>query len=189
MYWKCLPQHESMRRRGLLVVDPDLLGLMCKIVHLSVRKLHALLHRQQICTFLCLSGEPKPTTSDESATYFLLATTVVVAFVILVSGDQVVQLWVGGLVGNVAGDPFLDPLQYHVIIILPSHGGTIYPQEDVVVWCSPGLVLLLEKVVSNTFPFRITVQKKSEKISSTLRWDPQYTTSQSGSCHSRCSPF
>ena len=129
-----------------------------------MRKLHALLHRQQICTFSCLSGKPKPTTSDESATYFLLATTVVVAFVILVFGDQLVQPWVGGLVGNAAGDPFLDPLQYHIIVILPCHGGTIYPQEDVAVWCSPGVVLLLEEVMGNStqcFPFRITVRKKS----------------------------
>ena len=69
---------------------------------------------------------------------------------ILVSGDQLVQLWVGGLIGNVAGDPFLDPLQYHVIVILPCHGSTIYPQENVVVCCSPGLAVLLEEVVGNS---------------------------------------
>ena len=87
--------------------------------------------------------------SDESATYFILATTVFVVFVILGFGDQLVQPWVAGLVGNAVGYPFLDPLQYHIIVILPCHGDTIYPQEDVVVWCSPGLVLL-EKVVGNS---------------------------------------
>ena len=140
------------------------------MVHLSVRKLHALLHRQQICTFSCLSGEPKPT-NDESATYFLLATTAVVAFVILVFGDQLVQPWVGGggLVGNAAGDPFLDPLQYHIIVILPCHGGIFYSQEDVVVWCSPGLVLLLEEVVGNSTQCFSIQDRSSEEVVEFLR--------------------
>ena len=86
-----------------------------------MRKFHALLHRQQICTSSCLSGKPKPTTSDESATYFLHAMTVVVAFVILVFGDKLMQPWFGGLVWNAAGDPFLDPLQYYIVVTLPCH--------------------------------------------------------------------
>ena len=47
-----LLQHEEER---VVIVDPDLFGGSCKI---AVRKLHVLLHRQQIS---CLSGEHKPT--------------------------------------------------------------------------------------------------------------------------------
>ena len=77
-------------------------------------------------------------------------TTVVVALVVLVFCDQFVQFWVTGLIGDTTGDPFLDPLQYHIVVVFTGHRGTIDPQEDVVVWCSPGLVLLFEEVVSNT---------------------------------------
>ena len=66
----------------------------------------------RFCTFSCLSGEPKPTTSDESATY-TLAMTVVIAFVILVFGDQLVEPWVGGIVGNVAGGSNAIPHHHH----------------------------------------------------------------------------
>ena len=121
-------------------------------------------------SLVCL-GNPKPTVSDENATYFLLARTVVV---ILVSGDQLVQPWVGGLVGNAAGDPFLDPLQYHIVIILPCHGGTIYPQENVVVWCSPGLVLFIEEVVGNSTQCFSIQNHSSEEVVKFLRKFPQH---------------
>ena len=71
---------------------------------------------------------------DESATDFLLSMTVVVALVVLVFCDQLVQFWVAVLVGDTAGDPLLDPLQYHIVVVFAGHRSTVYPQEDVVVW-------------------------------------------------------
>ena len=107
---------------------------------------HAFLHRQQCGLITCLSWKTKPAASDERVLHSFPSPAVVVALVELVLGDQLVQLWVAGLLRYAAGDPLLDPLQYHISVVTPGHGRTFYPQQDVVVRCSAGLVLLVEVV-------------------------------------------
>jgi hypothetical protein len=62
----------------------------------------------------------------ESFTFFR---AVVVALVVLILGDQLLVAWDD------------DPLLQYYVVIFASYGGTFYPQDDMVVWCSPGVVL------------------------------------------------
>ena len=108
------------------------------------------------CTFSCGTVlcvpprtalvETKPAASDERVLHSFPSPAVVVALVELVLGDQLVQLWV---LRYAAVDPLLDPLQYHISVVTPGHEGTFYPQQDAVVRCSAGLVLLLVEVVGH----------------------------------------
>ena len=110
-------------------------------------KLHALIHREQSCTFTRLPGKPKPTACDGSASSDSLpALTVTVALVVLVLGDQPVQLWIAVFLWYTTADPALDKLEYDVFIC-PRYWGIFYPQEYVIVWSTTRLVLLLVKVL------------------------------------------
>ena len=82
---------------------------MWKIVHFPVGQLHALVHREQSCSFTCLSGKPKSAMSEERVLHPFLSLAILVALVVLVFGDQLVQLWVAGLLRDTAGDSLLDP--------------------------------------------------------------------------------
>ena len=53
------------------------------------------------------------------------------------------QVGIGLLVGQPTGDPFLDPRQYRLRIVLSDDGGVSDPQEHVVVWSATYLVYLL----------------------------------------------
>ena len=92
--------------------------------------------------------ESKPAARYESAFNPFPPSTVIVALVVQVLRDQLVQLGVAVFLGNMASDPLLNPPQYHVIIVFTCHRSTLYPHQYVVVWGSTGLVFLLEEVVS-----------------------------------------
>ena len=72
-------------------------------------QLHALVHREQSCTFTCLSGKLKSATSDEHVLHPFPLLAILVALVVVVIGDQLVELWVAGVLGDAAGDSLLDP--------------------------------------------------------------------------------
>ena len=111
-------------------------------------KLHTPVHREQSGTFTRLTWKPKPTACDESASPDSLpALTVTVAFVVLVLGDQPVQLWIAVFLWYTTADPVLDKLEYDVVVISSRYGGIFYPQQYVIVWSTTILVLLLLKVL------------------------------------------
>jgi hypothetical protein len=63
------------------------------------------------------------------------------ALVALVLIYQLMQFWIAVFIWNAARDSLLNPLQNLFRFILANSWSTIYPQYDVVVWCSPGLIL------------------------------------------------
>ena len=64
----------------------------------------------------------------------------------LVFIHQMMLFWISAFLWYVAGDSLLNPPQNHLGIILADNWSTIYPQYYVIVWCSPGLILLVEVV-------------------------------------------
>ena len=161
-----LPQHEDQR---VVVVDPGFHFRAWKVVHFPVGQFHAFLHSQQCGLVTLLSWKTKPAASDERVLHSFPSPAVVVALVELVLGDQLVQLWVAGLLRYAAGDPLLDPLQYHISVVTPGHGGTFYPQQDVVVRCSAGLVLLLVEVVGHLSKYLTFQNNRVEEVVKLLR--------------------
>ena len=97
--------------------------------------------------FTFLAGKAKLAPGDKGAAAFALALAVGAAPVHLVSGDQCEQVGIGLLVGQPTGDPFLDPRQYRLRIVLSDDGGVSDPQEYVVVRSAMYLVFLPVEVV------------------------------------------
>ena len=133
-----LTQHEEER---VVVVDPDLRCRTQKLVDLA--RLEALLDAVEGGVFTFLAGKAKLTPGDKGAAAFVSALAVGAAPVHLVSGDQRVQVRIGLLVGQPTGNPFLDPRQYRLRIVLSNDGGVSDPQEHVVVRSVTCLVFLL----------------------------------------------
>ena len=63
---------------------------------------------------------------------------------------KLMQLWSGTFLWYAAGDSLLNPPQNHLAII-QFYWSTIcvYLQYHVIVWCFPGLILFLVKVVTD----------------------------------------
>ena len=161
----CLPQQEENR---IVVVNPDLLSrpwkfvrfLWCCFMHSSTVSSVAL---------TLLSRKAKPASNDESTLHSFPSLTVLVALVVEVLGNQLVQLLVGGWLRYVAGYPLLDLLQYHLVVVNTSQGGTFSPQPNVVVWGSLGLVPLLIEVVRHLTKHLTFQSDDIEKVVKLLR--------------------
>ena len=110
----------------------------------------ALVHGTQGGTFTCLTWIRKPTVSYECALCFFPSLAISTTLVALVFTHKLMQLWIAAFFWYAAGDSLLNPPQNHLGIILTDSRSTIYPKYHVIVRCSPGLILFLVKVVTDS---------------------------------------
>ena len=145
----CLPQHKQER----VVVNPDLFRRSRQPIHFPLWRFEAIIRKSQSGSFTCGRWNAKPAVGNESACHFSLL-TIPATLVVMVRGDQLVQFRVSVLVRNATCDPSLNPLHHQLSLIFACNWSTFYPQYDVIVRCSVGLILEVVSYWTEYLPFQ-----------------------------------
>ena len=140
----CLPQHQKEW------IYSNLCRQLRQFLNLPLTTFEALVHRSQSGTFTRLMWKTKPTVGDVSTLDLFPSLAIPTTLVVLVLCDQPMKLWISVFIWNAARSSVLNQPQSLFRFVNTCYWCIFYPEEDVVVWCSSGLILLV-KVVGHTF--------------------------------------